>query len=494
MMSIRLRFTLLYSAILAVTLVVLGVVLYSIQAQATLNTLKSDLLRTSATLGAAVVRTVIDPNARLAGGVRPSDDGVRPSDGAPPPQGAERPVPIEAFSSDTIFRTLPEREIVRVLDAGGNLLASPFGSREALPVSAAGMQTLQGQQDWWEISNVDDARFLIYNHPIVSDGAVAYILQVARSLTERDRSLQSLLRILMITSLSILALAFGIGWLFSGFVLRPIQHITQTARTIGEERDFTRRVSHRGPQDEVGQLATTFNAMLARLQEAHQQTSYALDAQRNFLADVSHELRTPLTTLRGNLGLLRRTPPVPPEEQVDILNDMVDESDRVIRLVNELLVQARADAARHLTLEVLPVQPLLEETCRQAQQIDPERTISVYSAGDLSILGDRDSFKQVMLILVDNALKHSSGDITVSARRKDAEVEIRVQDRGAGIPPEQLEHIFDRFYRAEEAGGQGFGLGLSIARALVEAQGGTIAMESQVGWGSCAILRFPVPA
>jgi len=173
---------------------------------------------------------------------------------------------------------------------------------------------------------------------------------------------------------------------------------------------------------------------------------------------------------------------------------MVDESDRVIRLVNELLVQARADAARHLALEALPVQPLLEDTCRQAQQIDPARTISLYSAGDLTLLGDRDSFKQILLILLDNALKHSSGDITVSARRRDAEIEIQVQDRGAGIPPEQLEHIFDRFYRAEEAGGQGFGLGLSIARSLVEAQGGTITMESQVGWGSCAIVRFPVAA
>ena len=479
-MSIRLRFTLLYSAILAVTLVVLGVVLYSIQAQTTLNTLKSDLLRSSATVGAAVVRTVIDPSAR------PLRDARRPEGVAPP-------VPLETFSSDMIFRTLPEREIVRVLDAEGGLVASPFGSRDALPVSAEGMQTLQNQQDWWETGVVEEHRMLIYNHPIVSDGAVTYILQVARPLTERDRSLQSLRTVLAAISLSILLAAFGIGWLFSGFVLRPIQHITQTAWTIGEERDFSQRVSHIGPQDEVGQLATTFNAMLVRLQEAHQQTAHALDAQRNFLADVSHELRTPLTTLRGNLGLLRRAPSIPADEQADILNDMVDESDRLIRLVNELLVQARADAARNLSLEELPVRPLLEETCRQAQQIDPQRTISLYSADDLSVLADRDAFKQIMLILMDNALKHSSGNISVSARRKDSQVEIRVQDRGEGIPPEQFEHIFDRFYRGEEAADtQGFGLGLSIARSLVDAQGGTITMESQVGWGSCAILRFSV--
>lgn len=478
-MSIRLRFTLLYSSILAVTLVVLGVVLYSIQAQTTLNTLKSDLLRTSATLGASVVRTVIDPRAR-------------PGGNPPPPEGAVPAMRLETFSTDPIFKTLPEREIVRVLDAAGSVVASPFGSREALPVSAEGMQALQNRQDWWQISEVEGQRMLVFNHPVVSNGAVTYILQVARHLTERDRSLQSLRTILLVTSLSILLAAFGIGWLFSGFVLRPIQHITQTARAIGEERDFTRRVAYRGPQDEVGQLATTFNVMLVRLQEAHQQTSHTLEMQRNFLADVSHELRTPLTTLRGNLGLLRRTPPIPADEQADILNDLVEESDRLMRLVNELLVQARADASRNLAVEELPVRPLLEETCRQAQQVDPHRTILLHETDNLTVLGDRDAFKQIFLILVDNALKHSDGNIEVNARRKDGEIEFRVQDHGAGIPPEQLEHIFDRFYRGEEAGStEGFGLGLSIAKSLVEAQGGVIAMESQVGRGSCAILRFP---
>ena len=333
---------------------------------------------------------------------------------------------------------------------------------------------------------------LIYSRPIETDGQITHILQMARPLTERNRSLQSLATILVAIDVVILLAAFGIGWVFSGLSLRPIQHITQTARTIGEERDFTRRVAHQGPQDEVGQLATTFNSMLARLQEAHQQTSHALDVQRTFLADVSHELRTPLTTLRGNLGLLRRTPPVPADEQADILNDMVVESDRMIRLVNELLVVARADAARHLAAEQLPLRPLLEETCRQAQQLDPERKLALDAAGDLTVLGDRDALKQIVLILLDNALKHSAGDIAVSAGQLDRQVEIRVQDHGAGIPPEELAHIFDRFYRGEEAGaGQGFGLGLSIAKSLVEAQGGAIALESQVGQGSCAVLRFP---
>jgi signal transduction histidine kinase len=294
---------------------------------------------------------------------------------------------------------------------------------------------------------------------------------------------------LLIAGSLITAIAFGIGWFFSGYTLRPIHKITQTAQTIGEERDFTHRVMYTGPADEVGQLASTFNSMLSRLQDAFQKVEHSLQMQRDFVADVSHELRTPLTTLRGNLGLLRRTPP--PEEQADILNDMVDESDRLIRLVNDLLLLARADAGRALAKEPVDVSTVLEETCRQARQLDPGRHVQPTLHSGLQILGDKDSLKQILLIALDNALKHSTKDINVSAERKGSSVEIRVQDFGEGIPPEKLERIFDRFYRgADESTIPGFGLGLPIARALVEAQGGEIVMESKVGEGSTVILRF----
>src|SRR5262249_5357174 len=134
-----------------------------------------------------------------------------------------------------------------------------------------------------------------------------------------------------------------------------------TAQTIGDERDFTRRVLYTGPPDEVGQLASTFNSMLSRLEDAFQKVEHSLQMQRDFVADVSHELRTPLTTLRGNLGLLRRD--LPPEEQADILSDMVAESDRLIRLVNDLLTLARADTGRSLAKETVKVAEVVEETC-----------------------------------------------------------------------------------------------------------------------------------
>ena len=472
-MSIRFRFTLLYNAILALTLVVFGVTLYSIQAQTTYDAIQKSIVRGSENVGAAVLREATNQG----GSVTPS-----------------APVPFENFSSDQTFRTLSEREIVRVLNPAGNLVASPFGrNEEALPLSESCMQSLINQQECWETAAVKGDQMLIYSRPIIANDKVVYLLQVARPLTERNNSLEVLGLTLVIASLVTLLAAIGIGWVLSGITLGPIKRITHTAQAIGDERNFTHRVSYKGPQDEVGQLATTFNSMLARLQDAYQQVAHSLEMQRNFVADVSHELRTPLTTLRGNLGLLGRTPAIPADEQVDILSDMVDESDRLIRLVNDLLVLARADAGRNLTTESMDIFPILDETCRQARQLEPKRNITLDAGADLSILGDRDAFKQVVLILLDNALKHSAGDIHVSGMQKEAQVEIRVQDHGHGLPPEKLEHVFERFYRNREASSSpGFGLGLPIAKALVEGQGGTIVMESEPGKGSVVILRFPM--
>jgi signal transduction histidine kinase len=479
MMSIRLRFTLLYNAILALTLIVFGTALYAIQVRSTYDALKKDLVHSSETVGNSVLRTITDP------GMLPPNS--QAPDKTPPP------LPFQDFSQDQFFQRLPEREIVRVLDGYGNLVASPFGRNEdALPLSADGLQVLQSGREWWQKVENQGQHLLIYSRPILSDGKVAYIVQVARPLDERDHSLQVLGTTLFTASLITLVIAFGIGWALAGITLQPIHRMIQTAQEIGEKRDFTRRVEHTGPPDEVGQLATTFNSMLARLQDAYQRVAHSLEMQRNFVADVSHELRTPLTTLRGNLGLLRRTPPIPAEEQADILNDMVDESDRLIRLVNDLLVLARADAAQNLAHEPFEIRPVLEETCRQARQIDPGRRITLEADPTLAMIGDRDALKQVLLIALDNALKHSEGDINVSAAEQDGLVEVRVQDRGEGIPPEKLEHVFERFYRGEDRVAiPGFGLGLPIAKALVEGQGGTLRMESQPGQGSTLIAQFP---
>ena len=474
-MSIRFRFTLLYTFILALTLTIFGFALYTIQAQDTLRSLKQDLSLGANKLAEAALRADSRPNPP------PSDEQL------PPP-----PIPFDEFSSELEFQSFPERENGRILDATGNLVSSPFGRQEdALPLSEEGLQALQSKQEWWETAVVDEESLLIYNRPVIVDDEVVYIVQAARPLTERNRTLQSLATTLLIAGSVVILIAFGIGWIFSGITLQPIHRITQTAQTIGDERDFTRRVDYTGPPDEVGQLAGTFNSMLSRLQDAFRKVEHSLQMQRDFVADVSHELRTPLTTLRGNLGLLRKNPPMPLDEQTDILNDMVDESDRLIRLVNDLLLLARADAGRSFAKEPVDVSSLLEETVHQARQLDSQREISLDAVPSLKVMGDRDAIKQVLLIAMDNALKHSSGEVSVTAKQNGAQVEIRVQDFGEGISPEKLEHVFDRFYRGEDSSTiPGFGLGLAIAKTLVDGMEGEITMESKLGHGSTLILSF----
>ncbi len=487
-MSIRLRLSLLYSGILALTLVVLSVVLYTAQSQYTLNWLKQDMVVSSNTLGQSILRNSFDAPP---GSSAPQNNSVNvPQDnGAPPP-----PKPFIDYSSDRTFQELTEGEIIRVLDPSGYLVASPFGeSREALPLSSEGLETLHDHQEWWQTASMSGYSILIYNRPIVYQEHLVSILQVARSLKERDQSLQNLQNTLIVTTALVTLIAFGMGWMLAGLTLQPIHKITRTAQAIGQEQDFSRRVNYNGPPDEVGQLAVTFNNMLAQLQESYQKVAHALEMQRNFVADVSHELRTPLTTLRGNLGLIGRTPPLPADVQTDIVKDMVEESDRLIRLVNDLLVLARADAQRNLTQENVMLPPLIEEIIRQAQQLAPGRSFNMQVEDEIGVMGDRDALKQILLILLDNAIKHSDGDILLSAACVNQDIIIRVIDQGDGIPPEKLAHVFERFYRANDLKpGTGFGLGLPIARALVEAQGGSIQMVSETGKGCEVIISFPM--
>lgn len=497
-MSIRLRLTLLYTAILALTLFLFGAALYSLQARDMLKSLKQDLRQSGERLEAML-------RFNATHWQNPPPDERQP---APPPA-----LPLAFLTNERTFNQLREREIVRVLNPDGSLLTSPFGiSESALPLSSSGLAALKNQQDVWEIANYEGDEMLVYNLPGEIDGEVLFIVQVARPLTERNRALSSLERILIGAGLLVTLAAFGIGWVIAGAALRPIHRITQTAQEIGNESDFSRRVDYHGPKDEIGELATTFNAMLARLQQAYQRVSQALNLQRNFVADVSHELRTPLTTVRGNLDLLRHDPPPPGEVQADILNDLVAESDRLVRLVNNLLLLARADI-RQSSLDTpllandgaqmysfvhpqRPNQPMgllraVNEACRLANQLDPGRAIQV-DVPDEDILFDRDTFIQVLLILLDNAIKYTRGPILVAGSRVDAKIILSVNDEGPGISAEALAHIFERFYRGENSPAvPGFGLGLPIAKALVESQGGEITVESDLKKGTKVCLSLP---
>jgi signal transduction histidine kinase len=478
-MSIRLRLTLLYSAILALTLVAFSAILYAIQAQYTLSVLRRDLAQSAQRVSGRVVMA-----ARFW-----ERTNARP--------GVPRPIPEEGEFGQQALRDLRVRDIVHVYDAHGTAIEGMFGwSDDPLPLSDAGLEAVLGGDAWFEIATVEDERMLIHTGPVMVQGQTAGFVQVGRSLAERDRSLAALGGTLIAGSLVTILAAFGVGWALSGITLRPIHRITQTAQAIGAERDFGRRVEYDGPRDEVGRLAITFNDMLSELQDAYRQVEGALEMQQNFVADVSHELRTPLTTIRGNLALLRRVPLAQEEEREDILDDVVDESDRLIGLVSDLLALARAQAGRQLQIEPVPVRPLIEDVCRQAKLLDPARAIDPQDLPEAAVLADRDALKQVLLALIDNAIKHTDGPIAVTAQGvasdAGAVVEIGVHDQGPGIDPEVLAHLFERYTRGERARKMpGLGLGLSIAKALIESQDGTLAAENKLDGGSVFTVVLP---
>jgi signal transduction histidine kinase len=457
-MSIRLRLTLLYSVILASTLIAFSAILYIIQSQATFNAIQTTLARQAEGLANAERRFPRRPDELQFGSMLPGRWAqIRNADGT-----------ISA----------------RTADLGG----------VTLPLSDAGLRAVQDGSIWVETAQVENEPLLIYSQPVIARDRSVRIVQVATPVTEREQSLSTLRLILIIASGLTIVVAFVIGWWLAGMALEPIHRITQTAQAIGAERNFGRRVQHKGPNDEIGQLATTFNAMLTELESAYRQVERALDAQRRFVADASHELRTPLTTIRGNIALLRREPPMDAKEQADVLADTKDEADRLIRLVNQLLALARADAGRALRRDPLPLKPLLEDVCRQVKHLAPRRAITCDASLDATVLGDRDALKQVLLILLDNAVAHTppSAAISITTAIADQRVAISIRDTGPGIAPALLPHIFERFVRGSVSrSGGGTGLGLSIAKELVQAQDGTLTASSQVGQGSVFTVTLP---
>ena len=465
-MSIRLRLTLLFSIILTLTLFAFGGLLYLRQYQDTIEIEKQFL---------------IGMGDRVADGRQRPPPEADPSR-QPPDFGARGP--SDDYAGGYWVRRSPDGEEILDLRAPGDA---------ELPLSDDAWQAVQSGETWMETMTIDGDRVLIYTVPILVDGELTEILQMGRSLATRDQSINALGGNLLVAGIVAVVVAFGLGWVLAGMSLRPIHRLTQAAQTIGAERDFSRRVEHSGPDDEVGRLAKTLNGMLTELQAAYQQVEHALEMQRRFVADVSHELRTPLTTLSGNVELLRRQPPISDEDRTEVLTDMGSESKRLIRLVNDLLSLARADARRSLHSEAVAIKPLIEEVCRQARLLAPEREIDCSAPPDVSVIGQADALKQVLLILLDNALKHGDGPITVTSEALEGGVAVSVRDSGPGIEPESVPHIFERFATGNEAN-EGIGLGLAIAKSLVGAQGGTIRVDSQVGEGSVFAVTLPEAA
>jgi signal transduction histidine kinase len=385
---------------------------------------------------------------------------------------------------------------VEVLDSGGRLLESSGrlnGTAPAVPTELVRRAEHGGA--YTTIEAVRGERLRLYAVTWRSSDQALHGYVVAGQPSRAVEGAQAgLATFFVITGIPTLLAALAASWLVAGRALRPLKAVAASADEIGRTRDMARRLPPRRRRDEIGLLTVSFNRMLEQLQDAYQWLAAALESQRRFVADASHELRTPLTTIRGNAGLLAHGPELRPEVREAAVRDIADESERMSRMVEQLLTLAQADAGVRLETAPLELDRSVEDVCRQAAAVYQDRRLVAHIAS-ATVAGDEQRLRQLLWILLDNAAKYtaSGGRIQVRLWAEDGWARLAVVDDGPGISGEEQEHVFERFYRVDSSRtGQGAGLGLAIARWIVEQHGGRILARANAAGGASLYVDVPL--
>jgi two-component system OmpR family sensor kinase len=332
---------------------------------------------------------------------------------------------------------------------------------------------------------------------------------VAIPLTENTDTANRLIMLQLMVGAAVLAALAVLAYFVIRRSLRPLRAVEKTAAAIAAG-DLHRRVPVRGTNTEVDRLSQSLNGMLAQIQRAFAATEASEAAarrseakMRRFVADASHELRTPLTTISGFAELYRQGAT---EDPAMFMDRIEREAQRMGLLVEDLLMLARLDAQRPLELGPVDLLAIASDAVHNARAVaatnggdGPHRSVELEirsGTGTLEVVGDEARLRQVLANLLNNALTHTppDADITVRLTPTDDEVLLEVADNGPGLPPEEAERVFERFYRTDTSRARtsgGTGLGLSIVQALVAAHNGTVSVESTEGEGTTFIVRLP---
>jgi signal transduction histidine kinase len=400
---------------------------------------------------------------------------------------------VDAIFDVFLSRSVPEdNEFFITLLNGSVYKTSPIALPEVLIADASFLNSFDqlSQPDWGLKSQFGET--IIYRaQPIETQGDVQGVFVVVQLLSRQQREIDQAVLVASKVVGSVLLIALGLAWLAIGRVLSPLKLLTETARSI---QDFSQNLNYRIPvkgEDEIAELTVTFNQMLDRLQ-----TSFT--TQREFINDASHEFQTPITVIRGHLEILNNSLHPQSDELADAIELMNDELNRMSRLVDDLLLLARAERPDFLSLELLDVSKLTDELYAKATALAP-RQWQLASRAAIRIVADRQRITQAVMNLVQNAAEHTSEGNVIELgsqliRNETAdEVCFWVRDTGVGIDAVDHTRIMQRFARAANTRrkSKGAGLGLSIVKAIAEAHGGRVTVSSKLGEG-CQ-FNFVIP-
>jgi len=444
-MPLRLRLALFGVAVVALTLLLFGSLLYALVARS-VNTNQDDALRTRAHEAVATLTSAQDltPRSPIA--------------------------PADLRSSTDVF--------VEVFDPSWTVIYTTAQMNGAPPMPSARLQLGAPERAGGAFDT--DRGFRYFGLPF----ARGYVV-TGQSTRVPQSNLSGIVGFLVISGVPTLLAALAASWLVAGRALRPLKSVAGAAEDVGRTRDFGRRLPVPRSRDEVAVLAASFNGMLSRLQEAY-------ESQRRFVTDASHELRTPLATIQGNAGLLAHGPPIAEPVRRAAATDIVEESERMSRLVERLLTLARADSGLRLELAPVDLRAVVLDVTRQAAAVHPERIFDVHVV-DAGVDADEDALRQLLWILLDNALRYSRSKISVDLEVDSAWARLMVGDDGPGIAIDERDRIFQRFYRTDASrAGQGAGLGLSIARWITEQHRGRIIAGQGKAGGAGLYVDLPL--
>ncbi len=412
---------------------------------------------------------------------------------------------LTAQANDVIgmARLGPDGELDRIslppLDMNTNTYIQIWDRDRKLLTASAALRTLREPLDSYGLvagepifreNTLHGYHLRVLSIPLQMGERTLGTLQVAADLDVVDTTRRNMSTTMLASAVVTVLLAALASWVILGRALSPVEAITETVDQINRADDLSRRIPYRHQaDDEIGEMVESFNQTLERLESL-------FTSQQRFLADVSHELRTPLTVIKGNVDLMRRMKQIDDES----LASIDQEAGRLTRLVGGLLMLAQAESGK-LTLNLRPVEldSLLVEVFQEMRVLAGTKVhVHLKEIDQLQVNGDRDRLKQVLLNLAANAIQYTpqDGDVFISLAKAGDQARISVWDTGPGIPPEDLPHIFERFYRAEKSRTRsrtsGFGLGLSITKWIVEHHNGRIEVESKEGKGTTFVIWLPL--